>query len=207
MPFFITFEGVEGSGKSYQARRLYNYFRRKGISAVLTHEPGGSPAGERISRILMSGNLSALAELMLFNASRAELIATVIRPKLEEGFAVICDRYADSTIAYQGYGRGLDLNLVRHCVEIVVQQYWPVLTFLLDLPVEAGLLRKRDRGLNRFDLETIDFHRRVRAGYLELAAAQPDRWVVIDANQGRGEVARAIINAVSEKYPFVGEAP
>lgn len=207
MPAFITFEGIEGSGKSYQARRLYRYLQRRDIPSVLTHEPGGTPVGERISRILMSAGLSPLTELMLFNASRAELIAKVIQPQLEEGFTIVCDRYADSTLAYQGYGRRLDIGVVKQAIELVTGLVWPQATLLLDLPVELGLARKQGQTLNRFDREDVDFYHRVREGYLALAGTEPERWIVIDACQSRDKVARAITNALSQRLSFIGEVP
>lgn len=201
MSTFVTFEGIEGSGKTYQAKRFYRYLQRRKIVSVLTHEPGGTPVGERIARVLMQAVLDPLTELMLFNASRAELIAEVIKPQLKNGSTVVCDRYADSTLVYQGYGRGLDLDMVRLAVDIVIGPTRPQVTVLLDLPVEEGLARKHAQSLNRFDLETVDFHRRVREGYLTLAAAEPQRWVVIDSSRSRDEVARAITDAVAKRFP------
>jgi len=149
----ITFEGVEGCGKSLQAGKLYERLTEIGLPAKLIHEPGGVKLSEELALILKESNISPLTELFLFNASRSQLVYEVISPMLEKGYIVICDRFADSTVAYQGYGRGLDLNLVKAVTEAASQGVKPALTILLDLPVEIGLSRKEQDQLDRFERE------------------------------------------------------
>ncbi len=204
MSLFITFEGGEGCGKSLQAKRLFKRLEVLGIPVLLTREPGGTPLGERISRWLKWSHpdITPLTELMLFNASRAQLVAEVIMPALKEGKVVICDRYTDSTIAYQSYGRGLDLEMVRTLNRDATQGLKPTLTFLLDIPAEDGLARKGDRKQDRFEQEKISFHRRVRQGYLKLALEEPERWLVIDATQSKDKVTQIIWKKVSKLIPI-----
>ncbi len=201
MSLFITFEGGEGSGKSFQARALYKRLTQLAIPALLTHEPGGTSLGKKLSRWLKwtdSLDISPLTELLLFNASRAQLVTKVIQPNLESEIVVICDRYADSTTAYQGYGRGLDLEMVKAINDTATQGLKPALTILLDMPVEAGLARKRDKRQDRFEQEEIVFHQRVREGYLKLAASDPQRWMVVDATQSKGKIAQIIWQRISQ---------
>jgi len=139
-----------------------------------------------------------MTELMLFNASRAQLVTEVIQPNLKSGIAVVCDRYADSTTAYQGYGRGLDLEMVKAINDTATQGLKPDLTILLDIPVEAGLGRKRARRQDRFEQEALAFHQRVREGYLKLAASDPQRWLIIDGTQSRAKIAQIIWQRVSQ---------
>jgi dTMP kinase len=199
---FITFEGCEGCGKSAQSRALHKKLMDLNIAAVLTCEPGGTPLGEGIARWLKwDGGLdiSPLAELLLFNASRAELVAKVIRPALDGGSVAISDRYIDSTIAYQGYGRGLDLDTVAAINDKATGGLKPNLTILLDIPAEEGLGRKKASRRDRFEQEDIDFHRRVRDGYLRLAAAEPSRWLVLDATQSKDKVEQLIWQKVNQQ--------
>ncbi|MBA7715500.1 Thymidylate kinase [subsurface metagenome] len=201
MALFITFEGGEGCGKSVQARGLYRRLSQLVIPAVLTHEPGGTPLGKKLARWLkwtQDTGISPLAELLLFNTSRAQLVDEVIRPSLEKGKVVICDRYADSTTAYQSYGRGLDLEMVKAINNAATQGIKPNLTVLLDISVEAGLARKTKKRQDRFERENITFHQRVREGYLKLAASEPGRWLVIDASQSRKKIAEVIWQRVSQ---------
>ncbi len=198
MALFITFEGGEGCGKSTQSKALYKKLAQSAIPAVLTHEPGGTPLCKNIRRLLKRADdisISPLTELLLFNASRTQLIDEVIRPELEKGKMVICDRYADSTIAYQSYGRGLDLKMVRAVNNIATQGLKPDLTILLDISAQEGLARKKKR--DRFEQEDIAFHQRVREGYLKLAKEEPERWLVIDAAQSREKIAQVIWQRVS----------
>jgi len=174
------------------------------IPALLTHEPGVTDLGKRITRLLKwSGELkiSPLAEVLLFNASRAQLVQEVLRPALAAGKVVICDRYADSTTAYQGYGRGLDMAAVKSVNEIGTQGLQPDLTFLLDMHGDVGLARKDDIKLDRFHRETTAFHRRVREGYLKMAKEEPGRWLVIDATKSKEDIAGIIWQRVSKMLP------
>jgi dTMP kinase len=195
LSLFITFEGGEGCGKSLQTRALYRNLDRLAIPAVLVYEPGGTTLGERVRHILKQAceiPISPLSELLLFNASRSQLVNEVISPALQQGKIVICDRFSDSSIAYQSYGRGLDLNLVREINQIASQGLKPDLTFLLDVPPEVGLSRKKPAADDRFEKETLSFHRFVREGFLKLAAAEPQRWVVIDSTLSKNQIAGII---------------
>ena len=201
MSLFITFEGGEGSGKSVQAKALYRRLSQLAIPVILTHEPGVTLLGRKVARWLKWGGdmgISPTAELLLFNVSRAQLMAEVIQTSLASGQVVLCDRYADSTIAYQSYGRGLDRGMVRAVNQAATQGLNPDLTILLDLPVEVGLGRKRDRRQDRFEREDIAFHRRVRRGYLKLAAEEPRRWLVVDAKQPKEKISQIIWQRVSK---------
>jgi dTMP kinase len=201
MALFITFEGGEGSGKSFQAKELYRRLFQLAIPALLTHEPGGTPFGKKLGRWLkwaQGTDISPLTELMLFNASRAQLVAEVIQPGLESGKVVISDRYADSTTAYQGYGRGLDLGMVKATNNAATQGLKPALTILLDIPAEEGLDRKKVKSRDRFEREVLAFHQRVREGYLKMAAGEPERWLVIDATQSKEKIAEIIWQRVSQ---------
>lgn len=203
MALFITFEGGEGSGKSTQARLLYRRLQERDIPSLLTHEPGVTGLGKKITRLLkwsMDTDISPMAELLLFNASRAQLVSEVIKPALESGKVVICDRYANSTTAYQGYGRGLDLATVAAVNRAGMSGISPDVTFLLDMPVKEGLARKAENE-DRFEKESVAFHRRIREGYLKLAAAEPQRWSVIDATQSKEEIAGIIWEMVEPLLP------
>ena len=185
---FITLEGPEGAGKTTQLRALADFLRGCGHAVVTTREPGGTAIGDQIRHVLhdtANVAMSPTAEVLLYAASRAQLVAEVIQPALDAGRVVLCDRYADSTMAYQGYGRGLDRDALAALTAVATGGLRPDLTLLLDLDVERGLARRRDEGeeMNRLDLETIEFHCRVRAGYLTLAAADPTRWQIIDADR------------------------
>jgi len=204
MSLFITFEGGEGCGKSTQAKVLYRRLNRLAVPVLLTHEPGVTPLGKKITRLLKWAqdiDISPVAELLLFNASRAQLVAGVIRPTLEAGKVVICDRYADSTTAYQGYGRRLDLKMVAAANNTGTLGLVPDLTVLLDMPVKKGLARKNGKKQDRFEREAAAFHQRVRDGYLSLAAAEPKRWLVIDATKSKNEIAGIIWERVSSLLP------
>lgn len=183
---FITLEGSEGCGKTTQSRALAAFLQQQGYDVLLTREPGGTAIGEQIRAILGDRQNTAMhlrTELLLFQASRAQLVEEVIRPCLARGGIIVCDRYADSTLAYQGYGyRSIPLEQVRALVEFATGGLQPHLTLLLDLDVETGLRRRAQGGsINRLDTYTIDFYRRVRDGFLELARQQPERWVVVNA--------------------------
>ena len=190
---FIVFEGLDGSGKSTQARGLLRRLRRRDYAALLTHEPGGTPLGESLRRwVKRSPDLSPLAELALFIAARTQLVKEVVRPALESGVTVVADRYAASTIAYQGHGRELDLTLVHQLNQAATGGLAPTLTVLLDLPAEAALARKGDTGADAFEAEPLEFHRRVREAYLSQAAQDPTRWLVLNASQAQRELSRQI---------------
>ena len=187
MSLFITLEGPDGGGKSTQARLLVEYLTGRGVPALLTREPGGTPIGDQIRRTLMDlGNtgMHPRTEILLFSASRAQIVHQVIRPRLEAGGVVVCDRFYDSTLAYQGYGHGLDLAALRAITDFATGGLRPDLTFLIDLPAEDGLRRRRRGGQwNRLDAYDLGFHQRVRQGYFDLAAAEPGRWVTVDATR------------------------
>jgi dTMP kinase len=204
MGLFITFEGGEGCGKSTQSKILYNKLKKLAVPVILTHEPGVTSLGKKITNLLKwSKNtaISPLSELLLFNASRAQLLEELINPSLAQGKVVICDRFTDSTVAYQGYGRGLDLKVVQNINRTAVQDLKPVLTILLDIPVEKGLARKQDQKADRFQAEKLAFHSRVREGYLTLAENEPKRWLVIDAAKSKEVIAGLIWQKVSRLLP------
>ncbi len=200
MSLFITFEGGEGTGKSVQANALYQRLLKSAIPSVLTHEPGGTPLGDSIDHWLKwkEGDISPLAELFLFSASRSQLVDRLIKPSLETGKTVVCDRYADSSIAYQGYGRGLDLEIIKAVNNAATAGLTPDLTLLLDIPAAEGLARKSAVSRDRFEKEDINFHQKVRDGYLKLAADEPGRWLVIDSRQSREKVADIIWGKVEQ---------
>ncbi len=197
---FITLEGGEGAGKSLQAEALTHRLEAHGRTAVPTREPGGTPLGERLRDILLGlaeddagETLEPLTEALLFMAARAELVTRVIAPALERGDVVICDRFADSTRAYQAFGRGLDLAVIDRLNAVATRGCSPDLTVLLDLSVEEGLTRTGPAGqADRFGSQDHAFHERVRQGYLTLAAKEPERWLVVDATQPPDAVTDAI---------------
>jgi dTMP kinase len=196
---FIVLEGGEGAGKSTVLAALSKQLRQEGRDVVETREPGGTPLGERIRALILEsrGVDDALTELLLFEAARAHLVASVIRPALERGAVVLCDRFTASSVAYQGYGRGLGRDVVERANAIAAQGLTPDLTLLLDLPVEVGLSRRDTAGgRNHFDRETVSFHQRVRDGFLALAAESPSTWLVIDASEPLERVIEASLHAV-----------
>ena len=196
---FITFEGGEGCGKSTQAKALYRRLSRSGVPTVLTHEPGGTPLGKELRKWLKwREGTTPLTELLLFATSRTQLVSKVIRPSLEQGAVVICDRYADSTLAYQGYSRGMDLNIIQQVNQLATQGILPDLVILLDIPAEVGLARKGKAKPDHFEKEEIPFHQRVRQGYLEMAKKDPERWLVVDAFLPTKEVKGIIWENVKE---------
>ena len=201
MAFFITFEGGEGCGKSLQSKFLSRKLENLALSVVLIHEPGGTPLGDKIRYLLKHScdiPVTPLSELLLFNASRSQLMADVIQPALREGKIVICDRFTDSTLAYQSFGRGLDFKTVDRINDVASQGLKPDLTFLLDIPPEAGLARKKAGVNDRFEQDSLEFHRKVRAGFLQLSTASPERWVVIDASLSVKEIEEIIWTRVSQ---------
>ena len=205
---FITLEGPDGAGKSTQAARLAERIRGAGRQVVLTREPGGTGLGERIRGVLLLGEpRDPLTDALLFNSARAELVATVIRPALKHGAVVVCDRFADSTLAYQGYGGGVPIDRLRGIAQVATGGLRPDRTVLFDLPPEAGLRRRAEgspASLTRFesaDHHDLDFHRRVRDGYLALAASESERWRVVDAASDPDAVAEAAWAAVEDLFP------
>jgi len=197
-PAFIVFEGGEGSGKSTQAKALNNRLRKLGFDVVFTHEPGGTVLGNKLRRWVKWGREITLpTELFLFLASRSQLVTKVIRPALARGHMVICARFAASTVAYQGYGRGIDLSLLESLNDFVTDGLVPDLTVLLDVDAEQGLGRK-GRKWDSFEREDFTFHQRVRDGYLKIAAADPERWMVIDASLPASQVEELIWERIRE---------
>ena len=198
MGLFIVFEGVEGSGKSTQSRELVARLQTEGLPARLIREPGGTPIGEQIRGLLQGDyDITPLAELLLFNAARASLVETVLRPALDDGEVVVCDRYVYSTLAYQGYGRGLDIETIRELDQIATGGLDADLVVLLDLPTEDGISRKGDAALDRIEREGRKFHERVRKGYLDIARQQPERWLVLDSSKSINTLAESIWSKVS----------
>lgn len=194
---FVTLEGPEGSGKSTQLPLLVRWLEQEGYGVLHTREPGGTPISERIRDLLHDPahtEMTARAEILLYSAARAQHVEERIRPALEEGRIVLCDRFFDSTYAYQGYGRGLSLEDLRTITRFATGGLVPDVTLYLDLEPEVGLGRRRQGGgeMNRLDREALDFHRRVRLGYLKLAAVEPDRWITLDGAGSIEEVQEAI---------------
>ena len=191
----ITFEGIDGSGKTTQSRRLFEFLKERGVKVHLFREPGGTEAGDKIRELLMSFELDPKTELLLFEASRAELMK-VVRPLLERGEVVILDRFTDSTLAYQGYGRGLDLDLIRKLNDLVTGGIKPEVTFLLDLEPSVALKRLKEK--TRFDDPKL--LERVRDGYREIAKAEPERVFLIDASRSEEEVFSDIVSFLEGKF-------
>lgn len=218
---FVSFEGIEGCGKSTQADLLVEAMASAGLQVLPVHEPGSTSLGQRLRRFLKDESVSPTneAELLLFCAARAELVTTVLRPSLDRGMHVVADRYADSTVAYQGYGRGLDLEMVKGVNAVATGGLSPDLTFLLDMTPAGGLarvqpqlslfsledeegvdtVRQEEEGQRGFETEPLEFHRRVRRGYLEMAQAEPERWVVLDAGRPRDELAAQVWEEVQSR--------
>ncbi|GBD11746.1 Thymidylate kinase [bacterium HR23] len=210
----ITFEGIEAAGKTTQARLLVHRLQRGGVPVLLVREPGGTPLGERLRRLLKSARfpLAPEAEALLFLSARAQLAQQVIIPALERGQWVVCDRWADSTLAYQGYGRGLPLDALRAGNQMATAGLLPALTVLLDIPPEESVRRRYPSAHDRFETAGPDFLRRVREGYLALAREEPGRWLVVDATLPRQAVARTVWERVlpllaSPNPRARGEAP
>ncbi len=206
----ITFEGIEGCGKSTQARMLHDWIRENGQNTLLSREPGSSPLGEKLRAILLSqesGDISPLSELFLYLADRAEHVQQVVGPALQENKIVIIDRYVDSTLVYQGYGRGFELPFLQQLNARASSHVWPTLTFLLDLPPEEGLKRAKNRNVEnaieieegRFESESWKFHSKIRDGYLELAKQEENRFVTLDAQQPVELVFESVKKHLMEK--------
>jgi dTMP kinase len=200
---FISFEGLEGAGKSTQHRKLCNYLEEKKVKFVSSTEPGGTDIGNSIRNILLidkkCNNMKPVTELFLFSAARYQHVFEIIKPSLEKGYLVITDRYVDSTIAYQSYGRGLDLKLIKHMNRIATDGLYPDITFLLDISPKESMERLLNRvattqkKLDRIEEERIDFFQKVRKGYLKLVKADPERFKILDAREDIEEIHRKII--------------
>ncbi|MDR2696589.1 MAG: dTMP kinase [Deltaproteobacteria bacterium] len=214
---FLTFEGIEGAGKSTIMERMAEQLRGQGLPVLKTREPGGTAFGRELRRLLLdirSADFSARAELLLFLADRAQHLQEVIMPALAEGVLVLCDRYADSTLAYQGYGRGMPLDKLAGFIEFATGGIWPDMTLLFDLPVELGLARAGERhreegtaiSEGRFEAERLEFHQRVRAGYLELAAKHPGRYAVVDASAPTDAVLRQALDLTRKRLAVLRPA-
>ncbi len=208
---FITLSGIEGSGKSTQMRHISEFLTQIGKAYVLTREPGGTEIGQKIRSILLDPENKSLvpkAELLLYAADRSQHIETVIRPALKEGKVVVCDRFKDCTTVFQGYARNLDLKLINKIHDIVLDDLAPDITFLLDLPVETGLARaweqldggSRNGNESRFEQEALAFHEKVRAGYLDLAQMEPERFHIIDASKNEKDVGDEIIAVLKDFF-------
>ncbi len=204
MSLFITFEGPEGCGKTTQIKLLAEALTARDCNVLSLREPGGTSIGDQIREVLhdlRNTEMHARAEILLYNAARAQIVEQRIKPHLAAGGIVLCDRFADSTLAYQGYGRMLNLVDVRHIVAFATQNLKPDLTLYLDIDVEAGLARRRTGGgeWNRMDDQTVEFYRRVREGYQVLMAEEPQRWVSIDAARDVAEIQRNILMEVETR--------
>lgn len=208
---FITFEGPEGSGKTSQLPALATYLEGLGYKVVCTREPGGTAISDQIREVLTSmknQELHPRTEILLFLAARAQLVEQVIKPALEAGKIVLCDRYGDSTLAYQGYGHGLDLKILKQMLEFATDHLTPDLTLLLDLEVEVGLARKKKGAeWNRLDAYALAFHKRVREGYHQLIAEEPKRWVTVDATQDIDTVQAALRKTILKKLKSMHVEP
>ena len=200
---FITLEGPEGCGKTSQMPLLVEHLRQEGYDVLATREPGGTPISEQIRAVLSrldNTEMHSRTEILLFQASRSQLVEQIIRPHLAKGGMVVCDRYADSTLAYQGFGRQQDLEALRALVDFATGGLKPDLTLLLDIDVEEGLRRRRKGGeWNRLDALDLAFYQRVRQGYQSLALEEPQRWVVIDASQSFEQVQADLRRAIAAR--------
>ncbi|MCE5242189.1 MAG: dTMP kinase [Desulfobacteraceae bacterium] len=204
---FISFEGIDGCGKSTLMDGLSRWLDEAGIHSIRTREPGGTPMGESVRELLLDPaykGMNQQAEVLLYTASRAQLVDEVIRPALEKGIWVLTDRYIDATLAYQGYGRGLDLAILRRLQDWATGGLWPDRTILLDCDLDTAMLRMRGRNSrpDRMELETRAFHQRVRDGYLALAAEEPDRILIMDASKSVEEVAEDLHAALRRASMF-----
>jgi len=203
---FITFEGPDGSGKTTQVAPLSEFLSQRGYQVLITREPGGTAIGDQIRQVLSdlkNTGMHPRSETLLFLAARAQLVEQVIKPHLADGHIVLCDRYADSTMAYQGYGHQNDLDQINSLINFATGGLKPDLTLLLDVGAEAGLTRKAEgTEWNRLDAYSLEFHERVRQGYAELAQAEPERWVVIDADQPADRVQEMIRQVVQSRLPM-----
>jgi dTMP kinase len=200
-PLFIVFEGIEGAGKTTQAKLLYDYLITQGHKAVLTREPGGTSLGKKIREILLSDTdeiFPSKAELFLYEADRNIHVHNIIKPSLENGITVICDRYIYSTLAYQGYARGLDINLIKNLNDIATDGVYPDIVFLIDIPVELSL-KRLGNSKDRIEKESLEFHKKLREGFLKIAQENKDRFFVIDGTKSQDEIFRKVIEVLEER--------
>ncbi len=210
---FISFEGSDGSGKTTQIQLLADHLRAAGRSVLTTREPGGTRIGDGIRQLLLDlahTEMHARAETLLFNAARAQIVAEVIRPALAARITVLCDRFADSTLAYQGYGHQQETAELERLIAYATGGLRPHLTIYLDIPPAEGIRRNRGRAdgdWNRLDAQELSFYQRVETGYRQLIAQEPERWAVIDAARPRNEVHQDIVNAVQRKLPALASSP
>ncbi|MEE8432463.1 MAG: dTMP kinase [Candidatus Desulfatibia sp.] len=207
---FITLEGIEGSGKTTQVRHIVEFLQSKGHACVATREPGGTRIGKQIRALLLdpeSSDMDPMTELLLYTADRAQHVKQFVLPLLSAGKTVLCDRYYDATVVYQGYARGLDIGLIRGLHKLILKDLKPDITILLDLPPDEGLARAwkqinsgtRTGIESRFEKETLAFHEKVRSGYLELARLEPERFRVIDASKSESQVRKEILGILSSE--------
>ena len=212
---FISLEGIEGSGKTSQIFFIKEFFKKHNKDVLITKEPGGTKIGTKIRKILLNpvnNNLDYLSELLLYSADRAQHLSEIILPALEENKIVICDRFFDATTVYQGYVRGVDLNLIKKIHNMVLKGFKPNLTILFDISAEIGLERakkqirngERDLSESRFEKEEINFHKKVRQGYLELAKIESNRFEIVDASQSIEIVKKKILEIIKNKTLFKG---
>ena len=208
---FITFEGIEGSGKSTLLYNVAAALKRTGLDPLLTREPGGTSLGVALRKVLLNPEMeeiSSVAELMLFAADRAQHVSRVIKPAIEEGQIVLCDRFSDATAAYQGYGRQIPVKVITAIDHLATMGVKPDMTVLLDLPAETGLKRARtrndespDSSETRIDEEELEFHQRVRDGYLELARKEPERFWLVDATGRPEQLSESVVNELRSRFP------
>jgi len=199
---FITFEGIEGCGKSTQAKLLYEELLNRGKEVILTREPGGTPSAEELREFILKEReefFPPFSELLLYIAARGFHIENLIRPALKEGTIVICDRFSDSTVAYQGYGRGIDPRVIKEINTRATNGLNPDITFLIDLPVQEALRRIKDRRKDRIENEELEFHERVRKGFIEIAKSEPERIVVLDGRKEIGEIFKEVVKDLEER--------
>jgi dTMP kinase len=198
---FISLEGPEGAGKSTQLKILSKQLEAVGYKHVLTRDPGGTGLGKQIRRIVLNpdNQIEKIAELLLYQADRAQNVAEVIKPALEQGHVVFCDRYTDSTLAYQGYGRGMSLELIEQLNAVATSGLKPELTVLFDLPSEEGLARLHPGSQDRLEREALEFHQRIRQGYKQLIETEPERWQVLDASKPLTTVQAEFKKLIAEK--------
>jgi len=199
---FITFEGIEGCGKTTQAKLLYQWLIDRGKETILTREPGGTPSAEELREFILrerEEDFPPFSELCLYIAARGFHVENLIRPALKEGSFVICDRFSDSTLAYQGFGRGIDVDLIEKMNGEATGGLKPNLTFLIDLPVEVAFERLKGKKKDRLEMESLEFHRKVREGFLKIAEKEKDRVVVIDGRKSVDEIFNEVVKEVQRR--------